>query len=79
MTKRVLTHLLILTTIVIWISFFHWGNPATISAVSIRYVTYIPGIALAVGVLIGHLFFGLRDPITWPDTLPSRVFPPDQK
>jgi hypothetical protein len=72
--KRVLTQILILATVVVWIlydifAFLHWGNPSTISAVSIRYVTYVPGIAFAFGVLVGHIFFNLRDPITWGKTL----------
>lgn len=65
-----LTKVLILATAVIWIAwdfyaYFHGGNPATESATLMRWSTYEPGIAFLVGVLCGHLFFSLREPITW--------------
>lgn len=57
-----LTEILILTTIVVWVGFDFWtyftyGNPSTISAIVWEWSWHLPCIPLAVGVLIGHLFF----------------------
>ena len=74
MRSMTLTKWLILITPLIWIAwdvyvYFHDGNPATESAVIVRWSTYAPGIAFLCGILCGHLFFSLREPISWPDNL----------
>lgn len=68
------TQWLILATVLIWIGFdiyayFVHGNPSTISAYIVRWSWYHPWVPFASGVLVGHLFFDMREPISWPDDL----------
>jgi hypothetical protein len=74
-TKRTITQIFILVTIAIWVVwdivvYSKFGNPSTISATVWRYSWHLPSIPLAVGILIGHLFFQMKEPT---------AFPPEQK
>lgn len=65
------TQWLIIATVAIWIGwdlfvYYHIGNPATESAVIVRWSWYHPYIPFLVGVLVGHLFFDMREPADWP-------------
>lgn len=55
------TKILVLATPVIWIGWdlyvdFTAGNSATESATIFRWAYHAPGVALLVGILMGHLF-----------------------
>lgn len=62
-----MTQILVLATPVLWIiwdvyTFLKNGNASTESATIWKYSVRLPGIALLVGILIGHLFFQLYLP-----------------
>jgi len=77
MNKWGITQWLIFASVVIWIAwdfytFYAHGNPTTESAVIIRWNWYHPWIPFLAGVLVGHLFFDLREPISWPKDLTKK-------
>ena len=62
---------LILGTVMTWIgwdviAYIQGGNPSTESASIIRWSWYFPEIPFCAGILVGHIFFDLREPIDWP-------------
>lgn len=65
------TQWIILSTVLIWITwdiytYFAHGNPSTESAFIVRFSWYHPWLSFLAGLLCGHLFFDLREPIDWP-------------
>lgn len=60
----------VISTIVAWIMldiyvYLRFGNPATESASFVRWSFYHPWIPFLAGLLCGHMFFDLREPIDW--------------
>lgn len=70
-TGRQITRALILVTVLLWIFWDVWvfytsGNPSTESATLVRWSWYHPWIPFMAGLLCGHIFFDLREPVDWP-------------
>jgi hypothetical protein len=68
---RTITRIIILSTVVLWIAYdifvyLIYGNPATESAVIATISFYHPYIPFLAGLLCGHLFFDMREPLDWP-------------
>jgi hypothetical protein len=62
-----MTELLILATVVIWVVYDIWiyvtkGDAWTESATIQKWAYRIPGIALLLGILMGHFFFQITGP-----------------
>jgi len=70
------TKVLILVSLFIWIvydGYVYWqhGIGSTISVVIISWAYYMPGIPFALGILMGHLVFGLPTPKNFPEGKPE--------
>ena len=73
MNKRTITQLMILVTAIVWVVWDIWvyiefGNPSTISATLWRYSYNIPGVPFIAGLLVGHIFFQMREPTAFDDS-----------
>lgn len=67
MSAESITQIILLATPVVWLAwdiyvFFRDGNQWTESANIWKWAVRLPGIALLVGILIGHLFFQMHMP-----------------
>lgn len=68
------TRILILVTALIWIGWDFYvhhvtGNPSTESAVLFKWGYYSSAVPFLIGLLCGHIFFSLREPIDFPKDL----------
>jgi hypothetical protein len=67
MTAETITQIIILGSPLVWIAwdvyaYLKDGNATTESANIWKWSVRLPGIALLVGILVGHLFFQLHEP-----------------